>query len=105
MQNSVYFMKYQVLHCEIFKKSLPTTKCDKILHSRDYQVIFALHYQASYSNLAELSCIFDSPPPLGKVPKLDILAMYVYQTSMDNDLNGRRPIWKTTSMEDDLNGR
>ena len=24
---------------------------------------------------------------------------------MEDDLNGRRPQWKTTSMEDDLNGR
>ena len=26
-------------------------------------------------------------------------------TSMENNLNGRRPQWKTTSMEDELNGR
>ena len=26
-------------------------------------------------------------------------------TSMDEDLNGRRPQWKTTSLESNLNGR
>jgi hypothetical protein len=26
-------------------------------------------------------------------------------TSLEDDLNGRRPKWKMTSMEDDLNGR
>ena len=26
-------------------------------------------------------------------------------TSMEDDLNGRQPLWKTTSMEDNLNGR
>ena len=26
-------------------------------------------------------------------------------TSMEDDLNGRRPQWKTTLMEDNLNGR
>ena len=68
------------------------------------------------SALAEVSCIFDSPhpPPPGKVPKLDFLAIYVYQTSMEpqwkmtsmeDNLNGRQPQKKTTSMEDDLNGR
>ena len=26
-------------------------------------------------------------------------------TTMEDDLNGRQPLWKTTSMEDNLNGR
>ena len=26
-------------------------------------------------------------------------------TSLENDLTGRQPLWKTTSMEDNLNGR
>ena len=26
-------------------------------------------------------------------------------TSMEDNLNGRQPIWRTTSMEDDINGR
>ena len=26
-------------------------------------------------------------------------------TTMEDDLNGRQPLWKTNSMEDNLNGR
>ena len=33
------------------------------------------------------------------------LAIYLYQTSMEDDLNGAQPQWKTTSIEADLNRR
>ena len=66
--------------------------------------------EALASGLAEISFIFvlTDPPPPRKVPKLEIKLPKTIpnQTiSIEDDLNGRRPQWKTTSMEEDLNGR
>ena len=58
-----------------------------ILESRYCQAQPKLSFSLA-SALAEISCIFDSPHP-GKVPKLDFIAIYVYQTSMEDNLNER----------------
>ena len=69
--------------------------------------------EAIASVSAEISFIFDfiMPPTPGKVPKLSYICIpNLNGNSMKDDLNGRRPQWKTTSMEtaskeEDLNGR
>ena len=65
--------------------------------------------EALASGLAEVSFLFVVHPtlPPGKVPKLEIKlpkTMPNQTTSIEDDLNGRKPQWKTSSMEENLNG-
>ena len=71
----------------------------KLYHFKDMEIVLPSSAQAV------VSCIFDfsHPPPIGKVPKLEIKLPKT--NTKPNSINGRRPQWKTTSMEDNLNGR